>query len=352
MLKKIIFFIFLSLIFIKAEVIFEATGYGTTVLKAKDSALGELSGIIISNIDSKYTEMTKTSNSKNEGSSNYTLAVTSKTILKGIEYKSLGKKDGSFVYKATMTREALIDTMAYLKSEINVNANRLSRNEIYKKLEYISFLKPLLSYSQYRNDALNFVNIKETEFLNHLNQAQIEFHVVPKDAKIEINNRTFSSFQSLFLPKGKYEFTVSKKGYFSENGYLKVTKGEKIIKHINLIKDLQANNSIYLDITNKAYKNYADEVLNTYGIKTVNNTNNKFKLKIRLSKNFISEVYGMKFYTLKVVAQLFKNGKLYETKTATLRNKQSQYINSKSRLIVKKLIEVLFKKDKLQKYFN
>ena len=351
MFKKIFLSLFLITANLSAEVLIEAIGYGKTVLEAQDSAIAELSGVIISNVSSIYTKKETSNAIKDEKEVNYSLAVTSKTILKGVTYQNLGMKNSEFISKAIFTRTALNDTMAYLKSKIDVSGAKLSRVELREKLEFIAFLKPLISYSNYQQEALNYISKKENEFLGYLNQGQIQFHVFPKGAEIDIKGKKFATFEPIFLSRGRYFYTVSKKGYFSESGYLKITNGEKLIKNISLIEDLATQNELFLETEDSEYSEYATEILMNYGIFTVPNKNHKFKLKIEVKKEFVAKVDIFKLYNLTVSAKLYKDGKIFETKTARVKNKQLSYLNSKSKLVTQKLVEALFSKGKIKQFF-
>ena len=346
-MKKNILIILILTFALKSEVILEAIGYGKTVLESQDSAIEELSGIIISNVDSKYIKREVVTNGKVDKATSRFLLVTSKTILKGVAYRELAKEGREFVSKAIFTRKALNSTIEYLENRINLKGYRLSRKELREKLEVISFLKPLLGYSLKKS---YFAEKKEREFLSYLNQAQIQFHTVPKNTKIEISGKEYANFESIFLSGGKYRYKISKNGYFSETGYLRVSNGEKLIKNIILVKNEKSKKTIFLDIENREYREYFEEYLPNYGISF--SENSKFRLKVTVSKKFVTKLDDYKFYNLVVEVKLYKNGNIFKTKRAKMKNKTLNYIDKKSSKISKSLIKHLFSDSEIKRYFR
>jgi len=346
-MKKILFYILAITLTLKSEIILEATGYGLTVLESQDSAIEELSGIIISHVDSKFTQRKFVKGDKSNKAISRFLKITSKTVLKGVQYRSLRKVENEFVSKAILTRQALNGTIDYLENLINIRGYRLSRSELREKLELISFLKPLLGLS---SKTTYFSDRKEREFLSYLNQAQIEFHIVPKNAEIEIAGKRFQNFESIFLSGGKYFYRIFQKGYFQEHGYLRVSNGEKVVKNISLILKESNSKNIYLDIQNRKYKEYFSEYLSKYGISFVENRD--FKIKVTVSQRFVTQIENYKFYNLIVEAKLYKNGEIFKTKRAKMRNKSLNEINRKSHKLVKALVKHLFADGEIKRFFR
>jgi len=346
-MKKILFYIFAISLILKGEIVLEAIGYGDSVLDSQDSAIKELSGVIISNVDSKFIKKEVIKDGAVNKATSRFIAVTSKTILKGVGYISMKKDGKEFVSKAILTRKALNGTVKYLKNLINIQGYKLNRKELREKLELITLLKPLLTLS---SESTYFADKKEREFLGYLNQAQIQFHLVPKDAVIKISGKIFTSFESIFLSGGKYLYQISKDGYFAENGYMRVSNGEKLIKNITLIKKDSNEKTISLDIYNRKYQELFEEYLPNYGISI--SDSKKFKLKVQVSKRFVTKIEGYKFYNLTVEAKLYKNGKIFKTKRAKMRNKTLNIINRKSPKLVKALIKHLFGDNEIKRYFQ
>jgi len=348
-MKKLL--LILALAFsLNGEIVIEAIGYGKTISESKESSLAELGRVIISSVNSEFTKKESMKNGQASKEIHNTVSIKSSTILTGVQYRNLAKEDGYFVTKAILSRDAVNQSIRILENKINVRGSRLSRSGIREKLEIISILKPLFSYTH--NRSTKFVDKKETEFLSYLNQAQIQFHLVPKSAKIEIGGKSYPAFQSIFLSAGKYRFAVSKKGYFSERGYLRVSNGEKVIKNITLLQSSNSQKEIFLDIKNRRLKGNFENSLIRYKISQSQNSHHKFKLKVRVSREFKSQVSGYRFYDFAIETKLYKNGKLFKTKQAKMRNKTIQYFNGKSKKISQALVKSLFANNDIKRFFK
>jgi hypothetical protein len=351
-MKKILIFIFAINVALFGEIILEAKGWGKSQLDARDSAIASLSGIIISKVDSKFEKTETRTNSIVEKKVNYKLAVTSKTILKGITYIDYGKDRGNYVSKAVFSREALQDTVQYLYELIqSAKPRSMSREDLKRQLEYVAYLRPLLNY--YNNKSIkekigNFAENREVEFLKHLNQAQIQFHIVPEDATISIGKDQYSNFESIFLNGGKYRFVIERDGYYSESGQIAVSNGEKTIKNFSLIKKSVSGKVLLIKTDDPDYKEYFAEALKMYDISIGNSDN---KIIITTSEDFVMDLDGLKFYNYTVEAKIYKEGQFVKSKRAKMKNKTKSIIREKKSNIAKALVRAIFSGGDTEDFF-
>jgi hypothetical protein len=351
-MKKILVFIFATSVALFGEIILEAKGWGSSKVDAQDSAIASLSSIIISQIDSKFEKSETVSNKMVEKRVNYKLAVTSKTILKGVEYIDLGKNKGKYISKAIFSRKALNDTIEYLYQIIkSAKPRSMSRDDLKRQLEYVEYLKPLLGYlnkKELRDKLHNFVENREVEFLKNLNQAHIKFNVIPEDATISIGNDQYDNFESIFLNGGKYRYVIKRKGYYPENGQIAVSSGEKTVKNISLVKETSGGKIIEIKTDDPDYQQYFAEALRMYEFSIGKSEN---RIEITTSEDFVMDLDGMKFYNYMVEAKIYKNGKFLKSKRAKLKNKTKSIIKQKKSKIAQALTKAIFSERSLKDTF-
>jgi hypothetical protein len=351
-MKRILLVAFITTTTLFSEVVFEAKGWGKSQVDARDSAIASLSSIIISKVESSFEKTEITTEKSVKKRVNYKLAVTSKMILKGVEYIDYGKEKGSYVAKATLSRQALKETVSYLyKLTKSVDPRSLSREDLKKQLEYLSYLRPLVEHvkSSKKTQIITYIENREIEFLKHLNQAQVQFHIVPEDATISIGNNKYENFESIFLDGAKYRYVIKRNGFYPEEGKLNISNGEKVIKTVSLVKETSGTRSLSFTTDDTDFNDYFAEALSMYNI-SISNTK-KHKLTITTSRDFVMDLDGIKFYNYVVEAKLFKNGKFVKSNRAKMKNKTASVIKTKKSQIAKALVRALFSKKDMENFF-
>jgi len=331
------------------NIVISAEGIGSTTKEAKESALQELSRTIISEVNSIYRKKEQFNGNILSKSVEAELTVKSHIILQDVLYTNPINRGGYFYTKAILTKKGLRKSIDYLKDRIDVDIKLLNRRQIEQKLKELQFLTPLVYFSDDKRELLKYVGKKREKFLLKLNFGELKFIVEPKESLIKIDNRVYRPFEPIYLNSGKYFYSIQSRGFQKETGEVYIYRGTRDKRVISLIADVGVK-SIEVDVKD-LYRDTVISNLKDLNIVTLKSSK-RFKLKISVTKKFVTEIDGYKFYNFTIAGVLYRDDEVFYSKKASLRNKTESYIDKNSNRVIKALIRVLFKDNRIEEYFQ
>ena len=363
---KIFLFLILSISFIYGEdldfldpsegsIIIEAQGFGNSPTEAKKNALQELVFQIRSSIDTSIETSSKVSNSKYSKTTVQKLNIKSNGFFEALHYSDVIAKNDYYQIKVVITQKSLKRTLERLYQDITKDVEKLNVKEQQTTLEKINILKSLLPYSNNKIDisyiSQSKLKAQEIALKQVLNMSKIIFHLNVKNAKITIDDKTYTLNDKIFVKAGKHHYIISANGFYSEKGNF-YTEARKIK---NISKTLISKNinklKVYISTDNEFdIKDDISTMLSKYSIKDSNSPYATNAFKFYFKKEFIANFGNAKFYKLSLVVKAYRGKQLFITKKATIKRVAQVQLKTKAKKLAKAITKSLLKNINIKEF--
>ena len=320
-----------------------ATGYGHSAKEAKDAALSELSNIVISDVKSKLSSSTTVTGGKVIHDAKKALEVSSNTYFQGVTYSDAIKGSSGYEVTATLSQEATLNTLNFIKKELDKDLAKLSKSDLKRLIKMSEMGFALANFSDAKRRYQDHIKVREAEVLKYLSYGQLFFRLKPKDAKLIIDNERYEGFRTYLLPAKSYRYQVSADGYHAEEGKFYLNGAKKKDVTVTLVKKSSDGPSIYLDI-DKEFESSAKAVFAKYGIDLSDDSLSTNAIRFRFKTTFVTQVDDIKVYNLLVTAEALRGNKSVMLKRAKIKNVTDSNLASKKAKGVSALAKYLMKK--------
>lgn len=332
-----------------------AVGYGSSEKEAKASALSELSNSVSANVKSNLTLSTKVQGSKVTKGGTKKLNVASSTYFQGVQYTQMSQKGGTFEVTAFLDKKGVENTLVYIQKELHKDLAKLRPHALKELLKKSEMGYALANFSVNKEMFQTDFKAQEEDVQKYLSYAQITFNVKPSDAVIRVNHAIYTPLTTYLVPSTvKYTFEISANGYYTEEGTLTLSQGEKrtIIKQ--LIKKSNNAAKVYVDVKSNIpeFKDTVSGLLLNYGVGVTPRAVATNSIRFTFDKQFITEVSGMKVYRVTVVMSVYKGSTKIMLKKVRLKNVvDGNYVHKVNRG-VKALTKYLLKKQDMKTFIG
>jgi len=334
-----------------------AEGNGDTIKDAKASAVTALSQQVISKVESSFKTELSVKNEDVNRDSKSIKQIKSNLILKGVIYVDEVRSGGNIKITAGLDRSAILSTVDYMKKQLEVDFNILSRDNKEAALVISDQLTAFVSVlpGSILND---FDNIeawnknKRDLLLKSINMGRILFVSNTPDYTVKVDEKPVSS--GVFLEAGNYQFAASADGYRKMSGRFSASSGETIKVKLDFIKTI-SNKNIRL----KLPANYAflsgelEDTLADLGINVQPDASNSLSVKI---KDTVTAVDGYLSHDLIIRIEANKN--TARIKRVTVRTDfivqkgEVNTVKNKTNKLLRKGVVALLSKMDLDAYFG
>ncbi|NPA40521.1 MAG: PEGA domain-containing protein [Thermodesulfobacteria bacterium] len=251
-----------------SKVVLKACGYGKSLKEAKNSALKGLSQQIISQVQAQEKLYKKSEQGKVYRKYVSSSEIITKSLLKGVNFKNFGKTDLGYKVCAYFTENSLKETIDYLKSALSVDFSKMNRAQLKNALTKAGFLLNLAFLSSNKKKIETFAKEKINEISKYLNYGCLVVNVIPSNAKVIINGKTYASGQPIYLPpETSYIVKIEAPGYESVIKNVYLGRGERKSLSIELIKKLKTSLEVYVFSNVKFLIDEASDILSHAGFK-------------------------------------------------------------------------------------
>ena len=229
-----------------------ATGHGETVPEAQEKALSALSQSVLSQISSQFISTARQVNDRASQTVEDTLSVSSRVLFKGVVYSPPRQSDnGSIVVDAVLSREALADTVDYLRREVTQRIDILDVPRLREVLAHAGFLAALLTTPAAaslpnREQLLETASEVREEVNQRLNQGLVIFEGDLEGATITMDSVMLPRGAEHFLPPGRHGFIAEMAEHHTLRGQFHVSPGQRKIIRLQFIRRRNKPTSLHV----------------------------------------------------------------------------------------------------------
>ncbi|WP_457567674.1 PEGA domain-containing protein [Desulfurobacterium sp.] len=298
------------------KIVIKECAYGKNQKDARITALKRVSQDILSNVNA--LEMTKKQLKNGKITREYlsNTVIGTRTILKEIQFKDLGRTPEGYKVCAILTENGLSKTISFIKASLQRNLTELPPEEL-KTLKSKAFILISLAETAQDKKSINFGIEKIKEIDRLLNYGRLNVNVVPPYATVIIQNRKYKVGKTVLLePQKEYFVTIKAPGYRSIRKRVYLGRGEIKNISIELPKLVKGNITVSIKANNPFVKRLAEKSMINSGFTIKDDAANVLKISIR---DFTSSVKGYTKHQLEITATLYANGKPIISKTGKMK---------------------------------
>lgn len=350
----------LGLWFITSQVVFAqailtAQGWGDTPQTAQKQALQELTQQVYTAVQSDIRIQQTLEQNQMQRSVNSLIHLQTEGFFQAVHYSAPYEDLGQITVHASLDAEGVKKTIQQLKQNLALNLNSLSRNQLEHALLQAQFLNNFLNILP--PGLVNLQVEKEhaqqlrQQLYRQLNYAQLRLYIQPQNAQLTLGHQQVDHLKNLLIPAGEIPFKILAEGYHKREGRWFLSAGENQQRTIALIPILSGN----IEIETRGYK--ANEVLEQaafhltgYGLNR--HANAEVLLRLKLEPTLLTEINGIRFYHLRLIAEVKQGSKTLLVRSATSRNISENRLETRTQAMVKALIEAVLVHEEMETLFK
>ncbi len=292
-------------------ILLHACSFGKTPQEARASALKELSEQIFVKV--KTSSYLKKERKAGKASSYYqaTALLKSESYLKGIKVSAPVSINGSYKVCVYFTNNALKATIDFLKTNLEVDLEKLNRAQLKELLNKAYYLLGIAFLSPNKKEIEEFAKKKIETINTYLNYGRLVINTIPENASVFINGKEYKPFTCIFLP-GEREYLVEVKapGYREKTFKVFLAKGDRVTKTIELQKFIKKKIKVFVYCKYFLLAEKAKEFLVNSGFEVSQNplAPNAILIKFR---DVTSQVDEYIKHNINIVIEAYKGEKLF-----------------------------------------
>jgi hypothetical protein len=328
-----------------------AEGFGSTPAEARDNALQELSQVVSAAVQSDVQIRTELRDNQVDQQARNELKIQSASYFQGVQYQHERPYDRGYKVDAVLDERGIEQTMNQLLLDIKQDMALLSRKQRQDVLERALFLGALANYlpknHALANSATTQAQLAREEAYRYLNMAQLTFYTQPPHTQIRIGNVQFKNGQAEWLKPGSYRFEAKADGYQTKLDQIGLSAGELRQVEIKLVPKTagQIELSVQGEQADLVFSE-AKQIVAGYGLRHQSNAD--IQLQLNVEQNQVTEISGIKFYRLRIVAEIQKNGQPILVRRASSNNVADSQVENRTKALTKALIEALLSSEEVK----
>ncbi|WFE68664.1 hypothetical protein P8S54_10710 [Thiomicrospira sp. R3] len=329
-----------------AQTILSAQGWGETPQIAQQNALQELAQLVYSAVQSDITLQQELNRHQHSQSVNSMIRIQSGGFFQGVQYSDPYHEFGQITVHAHLNAQAIKQTISQIKQALAVEFNTLNRTQLEQALEQAVFLNSFLNIippglvdSQAEK---NHAQALRQQIYKYLNYAQLRLFIQPSHAQVELGKQTFDHQASQLIAPGTLPYKIYAQGYHSREGRLQLSPGENRQLTIALIPAFSGQINIEVRGHNRhAVFEQARLQLARYGLTHQTLTEQNITLRLKLEPTFLTEINSVRFYNLRLVAEVTKDSKSVLVRIANVKQVTDSTMEARTRAMINSLIDAV-----------
>ncbi|SFX49554.1 hypothetical protein [Marinospirillum alkaliphilum] len=322
-----------------------AEGYGQSITEARESALQELSQMVIAAVASDMESITRLDGGEVTDTIENRLRIQSSSYFQGVSYSEPQRVDGSYRVRATLSTDAARRTAEHLLREIRVDLNTLSRHELLSLQDQAVFLMAFAAYvpestTLSRNSLINEAGSIRQNIFRYLNFARITFELEPRTAVVRLGDEQLQSGEMRLVAPGNYQYQVTAADHHTLRNQLFLSAGEQ--RRINLALVPLRTGSVALQLINSSDQALLDEARRVFGSYNIQYaTTSPQVIRLEVQQQLVTEISGIKVYNLRMVAEARKGNDVVLVRRASQNNVVEAQVDSRLRAITRALVQAI-----------
>ncbi|UQB43174.1 hypothetical protein JX580_04665 [Thiomicrospira microaerophila] len=338
-----------------AQAIITAQGWGDTPQTAQKQALQELTQQVYTAVQSDIRIQQTLEQNQLQRSVDSLIQLQTEGFFQAVNYSAPYEDLGQITVHASLDATGVKKTIQQIKQNLAVDLSSLSRNQLEHALlqaqflnNFLNILPPGLVDLQAEKDHAQQLR---QQLYRQLNYAQLRLYIQPQNAKLKLGNQQVDHQNNLLIPAGEVPFEILAEGYHKREGRWFLSAGENQQRTLSLIPILSGK----IEIEARGYK--ANQVLEQaafhlagYGLNQ--DVNADILLRLKLEPTLLTEINGIRFYHLRLVAEVKQGSKTLLVRSATSRNISENLLETRTQGMVKALIEAILVHEEMEKLFK
>lgn len=330
-----------------------AEGYGNSITEARESALQELSQMVLSAVASDMESITRLDGGEVTDTIENRLRIQSSSYFQGVSYSEPQRTDGSYRVRAILDADAAQRTAEQLLREIRIDLNTLSRNELQALQDKAVFLmaftahvpeSPAMTRSSLVDEAGNI----RQQIFRYLNFARITFELEPRSAEVRLGDERLQSGEMRLVAPGNYQYQVTAADHHTLRNQLFLSAGEQ--RRINLALVPVRTGSVALQLINSTDQALLDEARRVFGSYNIQYAATSPQIiRLEVQQQLVTEISGIKVYNLRMVAEAYKGNDVILVRRASQNNVVEAQVDSRLRAITRALVQAILSSPEAEK---